>query len=162
MINRPEYMKQLISFKDKDLIKAVTGIRRCGKSTLFDLYIEYLISNGVDNNQIIHINLEEHEFDFIKDYNDLYDYVNSKLTKKNNYVILDEVQRVDGFQKACDSLYIKKNVDLYISGSNSSLLSGELATLLSGRYVEIKMLPQRIYIICRRWRFREKIHKLYY
>lgn len=141
MIDRPEYMKQLISFRDKDLIKVVTGVRRCGKSTLFDLYIDYLYSDGVGENEVTHINLEDHEFDFIKDYNDLYDYVNSKLTKGQNYIFLDEVQRVDGFQKACDSLYIRKNVDLYITGSNSSLLSGELATLLSGRYIEIKMLP---------------------
>lgn len=142
MIERPEYIKELISFKDKDLIKIVTGIRRCGKSTLFDLYVDYLLKNGVASNQIIRINLEDHDFDDIKDYNDLYNYVNSKLIKdKKNYVFLDEVQKVIDFQKACDSLYIKKNVDLYITGSNSKLLSGELATLLSGRYVEIKMLP---------------------
>ena len=142
MINRPSYLNDLISFKDKDLIKIVTGIRRCGKSTLFDLYSEYLISNGILENQIIRINLEEYEFNDIVDYNDLYKYVNSKLVSdKKNYVFIDEVQKVKEFQKACDALYVKKNVDLYITGSNSSLLSGELATLLSGRYVEIKMLP---------------------
>lgn len=142
MIERPNYLQELISFKEKDLIKIVTGIRRCGKSTLFDLYIEYLLSNGVDKNQIVRINLEEYEFNDILDYNDLYNYVNSKLlSDKMNYVFIDEVQKINEFQKACDSLYIKKNVDLYITGSNSKLLSGELATLLSGRYVEIKMLP---------------------
>ena len=142
MIERPNYLQELISFKEKDLIKIVTGIRRCGKSTLFDLYIEYLLSNGVNKNQIVRINLEEYEFNDILDYNDLYNYVNSKLlSNKMNYVFIDEVQKINEFQKACDSLYIKKNVDLYITGSNSKLLSGELATLLSGRYVEIKMLP---------------------
>lgn len=142
MIKRPVYLDELISFKDKDLIKVVTGIRRCGKSTLLDLYAEYLLNNGTNSNQIIRINLEDHEFNFIKDYNDLYNYVNSKLLNdKMNYVLIDEVQKVIDFQIACDSLYIKNNVDLYITGSNSKLLSGELATLLSGRYVEIKMLP---------------------
>lgn len=142
MIERPNYLEELISFKEKDLIKIVTGIRRCGKSTLFDLYIEYLLSNGVNKNQIIRMNLEEYEFNDIVDYNDLYQYVNSKLLNdKMNYVFIDEVQKITDFQKGCDSLYIKKNVDLYITGSNSKLLSGELATLLSGRYVEIKMLP---------------------
>lgn len=142
MIKRPVYLDELISFKDKDLIKVVTGIRRCGKSTLLDLYAEYLLNNGTNSNQIIRINLEDHEFNFINDYNDLYNYVNSKLLNdKMNYVLIDEVQKVIDFQIACDSLYIKNNVDLYITGSNSKLLSGELATLLSGRYVEIKMLP---------------------
>ena len=142
MIERPNYLNELKNFKEKDLIKIVTGIRRCGKSTLFDLYIDYLLSIGVGKNQIIRINLEEYEFDNIKNYQDLYNYVNSKIINdKTHYVFLDEVQKVIDFQKACDSLYIKKNVDLYITGSNSKLLSGELATLLSGRYVEIKMLP---------------------
>ena len=142
MIERPLYINELKSFKDKKLIKVVTGIRRCGKSTIFDLYCDYLKSQGVSEEQIIHINLEEHEFDFIEKYNQLYEYVEERMLKdKMNYIFLDEVQRVDMFQKACDSLYIKKNVDLYITGSNAQLLSGELATLLSGRYVEIKMLP---------------------
>lgn len=142
MIERPNYLDDLISFKDKDLIKIVIGIRGCGKSTLFDLYIDYLLSNGVDKKQIIRINLEEYEFCSIKDYEDLYEYVNTRLVDdKTNYVFIDEVQKVKDFQYACDSLYVKKNVDLYITGSNSKLLSGELATLLSGRYVEIKMLP---------------------
>ncbi len=142
MIERPNYLEDLKRFKEKDLIKIVTGIRRCGKSTLFDLYIEYLVANKVNKNQMIRMNLEEYEFNNIVDYNDLYEYVNSKLVAdKMNYVFIDEVQKVTDFQKACDSLYIKKNVDLYITGSNSKLLSGKLATLLSGRYVEIKMLP---------------------
>ena len=142
MIERPTYLAELISFKDKDLIKIVTGIRRCGKSTLFELFIKYLLSQNVDKKQILHVNLEEYEFNDILDYNDLYKYINSRLIEdKTNYVFIDEVQKVKDFQKACDSLYVKKNVDLYITGSNSKLLSGDLATLLSGRYVEIKMLP---------------------
>ncbi len=142
MIERKKYLEQLISFKDKDLIKVITGIRRCGKSTLFDLYIDYLKEKGIEDEQIIRINLEDADYDFIKNYKDLYEYVKAKLiSDKQNYVFLDEVQIVEDFQKACDSLYIKKNVDLYITGSNANLLSGELATLLSGRYVEIKMLP---------------------
>ena len=141
MIERKEYLDQLIRFKDKDLIKVVTGIRRCGKSTLFDLFINYLKQNGIKDNQIIKINLEDMEYDF-NDYKELYDYVNKKIdSKKKYYIFLDEVQNVSEFQKAVDSLYIKKNVDVYINGSNAYLLSGELATLLSGRYIEIKMLP---------------------
>ncbi len=142
MIQRQEYLEQLKSFKDKQLIKVVTGIRRCGKSTLFELYCDYLKRHGVEDVRIISINLEDPEFHDIKDYMQLYDYVQERLQPdKMNYVFLDEVQNVPEFQKACDGLFIKKNVDLYITGSNAYLLSGELATLLSGRYVEIKMLP---------------------
>ena len=141
MIERTEYLEQLKRFKDKDLIKVVTGIRRCGKSTLFEQFIDYLKETGVKDNQIIKINLEDADFNF-SDYKELYDYVNKKIDSKNQYyVFLDEVQNVPKFQKAVDSLYIKKNVDVYITGSNAYMLSGELATLLSGRYIEIKMLP---------------------
>ena len=141
MIERTEYLEQLKAFKDKDLIKVVTGIRRCGKSTLFDLFIDYLKEMGVKDEQIIKINLEDPDYNFVN-YKDFYDFVNGKITKdKKYYVFLDEVQTVPLFQKAVDGLYIKKNVDVYITGSNAYLLSGELATLLSGRYVEIKMLP---------------------
>lgn len=141
MIERKEYLEELIRWKDQDVIKVITGIRRCGKSTLFELFINYLKQSGVDSNKIIKINLEDADYDF-KDYKDLYDYVNKKLDSNSKYyVFLDEVQNVSEFQKAVDSLYIKKNVDVYITGSNAYLLSGELATLLSGRYIEIKMLP---------------------
>lgn len=141
MINREEYLDELIRWKDKDLIKVVTGIRRCGKSTLFDLFIDYLKMSGVKSNRIIYINLEDADYDF-KDYKELYHFINEKIISEDNfYVFLDEVQNVPGFQRAVDSLYIKKNVDVYITGSNAYLLSGELATLLSGRYIEIKMLP---------------------
>ena len=141
MIERPVYLEELKRWKDKDLIKVVTGIRRCGKSTLFLLFINYLKENGIQDNQIIHINLEDADYDF-KNYKELYEYIKEKLTpEKQYYIFLDEVQNVPEFQKAVDSLYIKKNVDVYITGSNAYLLSGELATLLSGRYIEIKMLP---------------------
>ena len=141
MIERTEYLEELKRWKDKDLIKVITGIRRCGKSTLFELFINYLKENNVNEKQIIHINLEDADYDF-KNYKELYNYINKKLdSEKQYYVFLDEVQNVSEFQKAVDSLYIKKNVDVYITGSNAYLLSGELATLLSGRYVEIKMLP---------------------
>lgn len=141
MVERKEYLEELKRWKEKDLIKVVTGIRRCGKSTLFDLFIDYLKSIGVSEKQIIKINLEDADYDF-KDYKELYNYIKTRLiSDKMNYVFLDEVQNVPEFQKAVDSLYIKKNVDVYITGSNAYLLSGELATLLSGRYIEIKMLP---------------------
>lgn len=142
MINRDNYLNKLIRFKDKELIKVVTGIRRCGKSTLFDLYIDYLLKNGVKEEQIIRLNLEDPVFYELDDYLKLYNYIKDKLKKdKMNYIFIDEVQNVKEFQKAVDGLYIQKNTDIYITGSNAYLLSGELATLLSGRYVEIKMLP---------------------
>ena len=141
MIERTEYLELLKNFKDKDLIKVVTGIRRCGKSTLFELYIKYLRKNGIKDNQIIKINLEDADYNF-ESYKELYDYVNKQIdSEQQYYVFLDEVQNVPMFQKAVDSLYIKKNVDVYITGSNAYLLSSELATLLSGRYIEVKMLP---------------------
>ena len=141
MIERTEYLEELKRWKDKDLIKVITGIRRCGKSTLFQLFIDYLKSTGISNEQIISINLEDADYNF-EDYKQLYDYIKEKMdSKMKYYVFLDEVQNVPMFQKAVDSLYIKKNVDVYITGSNAYLLSGELATLLSGRYIEIKMLP---------------------
>ena len=142
MIERNEYLKSLISFKDKNLIKVVTGIRRCGKSTMFELFQSYLTENGIEQQQIISINLEDGDYRHIDTSEKLYQFVESKLQKnKKNYIFLDEVQQVEKFQEAVDWLYVKKNVDLYITGSNAFLLSGELATLLSGRYVEIKMLP---------------------
>lgn len=142
MINRPQYLEELIRFKDKKLIKVITGIRRCGKSTLFELFKEHLRKEGVAPERIISVNLESADYYDIGDFKALYKEVKSRLTsEETHYVFLDEVQLVPDFQRACDSLYILDNVDLYITGSNAKLLSGELATLLSGRYVEIKMLP---------------------
>ncbi len=142
MIERNEYLDMLKRFKDKKLIKVVTGIRRCGKSTLLEMFKDYLLNNDVKENQIISVNLEDLKYNFIDDYMSLYNYINDNLISNvKNYVFIDEVQKIMDFQKAVDSLYIKKNVDIYITGSNANLLSSELATLLSGRYVEIKMLP---------------------
>lgn len=142
MIERNEYLNVLKRFKDKELIKVITGIRRCGKSTLLEMYKNYLLANGITEDQIISINLEDLKYNFIEDYMSLYNYICNKLkSNRKNYVFIDEVQKINEFQKTVDSLYIKKNVDLYITGSNANLLSSELATLLSGRYIEIKMLP---------------------
>lgn len=142
MIERREYLEDLISFKDKNLIKVVTGIRRCGKSTMFELYQAYLEENGVNRTQMVAVNLEDGDYRHIRNSEQLYEYVDERLDREQmNYVFLDEVQQVENFQEAVDWLYAKNYVDLYITGSNAFLLSGELATLLSGRYVEIKMLP---------------------
>lgn len=141
-IERPEYLEQLIRFREKEVIKVVTGIRRCGKSTLFDLYCEYLVQDGVSKDQIIRVNMEDPDYHDIRDYMQLYDLIRQQMhSEKMNYILIDEVQNVPEFQKAVDGLYIKENCDVYITGSNAYLLSGELATLLAGRYVEIKMLP---------------------
>jgi predicted AAA+ superfamily ATPase len=145
MINRKDYLNRLINLKDKNLIKVVTGIRRCGKSTLLLLFQEYLLANGVNTSQIININLENGDYRHLTSSELLYSYIErlmSKNTKaKKYYIFLDEVQQVPDFQKAADWLYAKDNVDLYMTGSNAHLLSGELATLLTGRYIEVKMLP---------------------
>ncbi|MCL2859777.1 MAG: ATP-binding protein [Oscillospiraceae bacterium] len=142
LIDRYEYLENLKKFRDVDLIKVVTGVRRCGKSTLFDLYIEYLKSTGVEDNQIVAINLEEKENEHLLDEKALYDFLISQILKeKTTYFFIDEVQMCENFEKAIDSLYVKKNTDVYITGSNADMLSRELATLLTGRYVEIKMLP---------------------
>jgi len=142
MIPRKEYINQLIRFKDKHLIKVITGIRRCGKSTLFELYAAYLKAHGVTDKQIIFVNLEDGDFIDMETSKQLFNYVTKRLLPgKKMYIFLDEIQRIKDFQKAVDSLYIKKNCDVYLTGSNAYLLGGELATLLTGRYVEIKMLP---------------------
>ncbi len=142
MLLRKQYLDELKRWKDKDLIKVVTGIRRCGKSTLLEMYKEYLLNNGIGTNQIISINLEDLKYSFIENYMDLYNYINDNLkSDKKNYLFIDEVQIIKYFEKAVDSIYLNKNVDIYITGSNANLLSSELATLLSGRYIEVKMLP---------------------
>ena len=142
MIERSEYLKKLISFKDKKLIKVISGIRRCGKSTLLELFKDYLLKNGVKKSQIISLNFEDPDNEALTDYKKLYEYIKSKLQpEKQNYIFLDEIQNVKDYQKAIDGLYIKDNTDIYITGSNAYFMSGELATLLSGRYVEIEMLP---------------------
>ena len=142
MVERTQYLEKLKKLKDKQIIKVVTGVRRCGKSTLLAQFREYLKSCGVTSEQIISINFEDIYYGDLLDYKILYEYVSNKLVEgKMTYVFLDEVQNVEEFQKAIDSLFIKENVDVYITGSNAHMLSGELATLLSGRYIEIQMLP---------------------
>lgn len=142
LINRPDYIAELDSFRDQDLIKVVTGLRRSGKSTLFELYIDHLKSAGVKDEQIIQMNFDNPVYDF-QTAKDLYDYIvaHAVKTPAKTYVFLDEVQMVPEFQKAVNGLRILPNFDVYITGSNAYLLSGELATLLSGRYIEIHMLP---------------------
>ena len=142
MVERTEYLKKLTLWKDEQVIKVVTGIRRCGKSTLLMQYQEHLRSVGIEDRQIVSLNFEELENEELLDYQRLYRYLLDRLCPdKTTYVFLDEVQKVPAFEKVVDSLYVKKNVDLYITGSNAFMLSGELATLLSGRYVEISILP---------------------
>lgn len=142
MVQRKEYLERLLSWKDEQVIKVVTGIRRCGKSTLLLQYQQYLLQNGVHSEQIVSINFEELEYEHLLNYKELYQYIRERLCPdKTNYIFLDEIQKVEAFEKVVDSLYVKSNTDIYITGSNSYLLSGDLATLLTGRYVEISMLP---------------------
>lgn len=142
MIERKEYLDFLKKLKDKQIIKVITGIRRCGKSTLLEMYKEYLKINEVKNNQIISINFEDPKEMIYEDWRDLYNSIESKLLNdKMNYIFLDEIQKIKGFEQVVDGLYIKKNVDIYITGSNSYMLSSELATYLTGRYMQIHMLP---------------------
>ena len=141
-ITRTEYLNKLIAFKDKQLIKVVTGIRRCGKSVLMEMYQDWLLQNGVEQDQIIAINFEDMDFEELTDYRKLYAYLKDRLVpEKMTYIFLDEIQHVTDFPKVIDSLYIKKNVDIYVTGSNAYMLSSEIATLISGRYVQIEMLP---------------------
>lgn len=142
LIERNEYVAWLKSYKDKPLIKVVTGLRRVGKSTIFDLYIQELKKEGVCDEQILKINFEDLDNEPLRDKRELYSHIiASAKDGKTLYVFLDEIQRVDGFEEVVDSLFIKENIDVYITGSNAKFLSSEIATLLTGRYVEINVLP---------------------
>ena len=155
LINRPEYLNQLIEHKDVDLVKIVTGIRRCGKSSLLDLFHNHLLNSGVSEDHIIHMNLESLKYRNITNYTELYDYISERIPadctestdltnagkSTKTYLIFDELQAVKNWQKAVESFRIDFNVDIYITGSNAYLLSSEFSTLLAGRYVEIRMLP---------------------
>ncbi|MDR1603606.1 MAG: ATP-binding protein [Gracilibacteraceae bacterium] len=142
LVHRPQYLAWLNDWRDKPVIKVVTGVRRCGKSTLFKLYIDSLLERGVKQEQIVSINLEELEYEQLTNYRELYAYLKARLFDGGaTYVFIDEVQQCRGFEKAVDSLFVKGKADVHITGSNAFLLSGELATLLSGRYVQIEMLP---------------------
>lgn len=136
MINRQSYINKILKFKDKKIIKIITGIHRCGKSTLMKMFKEKINSKNV-----IYINFEDLEFEKLKNYKDLYDFIISHLKNGQNYIFIDEIQIVDGFEKAINSLFLKDNVDIYLTGSNATMLSGEIATLLSGRYILFQMLP---------------------
>ncbi len=142
MLERKEPLDFLLKLKEKKIIKVITGIRRCGKSTLFKIFQEYLLKNNVKKEQIININFEDPEYLQYKDWLELYNYLDKKIAKnKMNYIFLDEIQVLENFEKLVDGFYIKDNVDIYITGSNSYLLSSELATFLTGRYMQIHMLP---------------------
>ena len=142
IIERKEYLDKLISWKDKRIIKIVTGVRRCGKSMLLKIYQNYLKNQGIDENQIIAINFEDLDYEELTDYKKLYAYLKERLIEgKMTYIFLDEIQNVENFPKVLDSLYIKEYVDIYVTGSNAYMLSSEIATMISGRYVQIEMLP---------------------
>lgn len=142
LVERKEYLDRLNQWRDEQVIKVITGIRRCGKSTLLSQYQECLKANGVSEDQIVSVNFEELEYEELQDYRKLYSYLKNRLCeRKKTYIFLDEIQKVPSFEKVVDSLYVKPDVDIYITGSNAYMLSGDLATLLTGRYVEIKMLP---------------------
>lgn len=142
LINRPEYLNQLIQNRDVDLVKIVTGIRRCGKSSLLDLFHQYLTDSGVADANIIHMNLESLRYRNLLDYLSFYDHVSERIPRTGKtYLIFDELQAVEHWEKAIESFRLDFDVDIYITGSNAYLLSTEFSTLLSGRYVEIRMLP---------------------
>ena len=141
MIIRENYLKKLIDSKDTEFIKVITGIRRSGKSTLLLMFKDYLFKNGVKQENIIHINFESGLYDNIKNYKDLYQYVKEKIKNNKIYLLLDEVQNVESWEKAINAFKVDFDIDIYITGSNAYLLSSELSTFLSGRYIEIKMYP---------------------
>lgn len=141
-LERQDYLEWLIKWKDQQIIKVVTGVRRCGKSTLFSIYQDYLLSQGVIQEQILAINFEDLDFEELTDYRKLYRYIRERLLSgRMNYIFLDEIQHVANYEKVVDSLFLRENCDVYLTGSNGYLLSGELATLLTGRYVELSMMP---------------------
>ena len=141
MINRELYMNKLLAYKDTEFIKVITGLRRCGKSSLLKLFMEKILEENKKAN-VIYMNFESFEFDDIIDYKDMYNKIQEKVKKKEkNYILLDEVQRVDKWEKAVNALMVDFDSDIYITGSNAYLLSSELSTFLSGRYIEISVLP---------------------
>lgn len=142
MIIRDEYLNKILKYKDKKIIKVLTGMRRSGKSTIIKMIEENLLQNGIESKQIIMMNFDNIENEPYLEYHKLYDYILNNLnTDKMNYIFLDEIQNVKNFEKSINSLLLKDNVDIYITGSNSYMMSGELATYLTGRYIEIEILP---------------------
>lgn len=141
-IERASYLNKLIAFKDKNLIKVITGIRRCGKSTIMEIYRDWLKEQGVSIDQIVYLNFEDYDNFELRNPKNLYAYIKPLLIEdKMNYLFFDEIQHVQDFPDVINSLNLKPNVDIYITGSNAYMLSSEIATLLSGRYIEIAMQP---------------------
>lgn len=158
LINRPQYLEQLTQNKDVDLIKIITGIRRCGKSSLLDLFHRYLLDNGVLSENIIHMNLESLKYRDLTNYLELYDFISKNISQENKtYLLFDELQVVEHREKAIESFRLDFDVDIYITGSNAYLLSTEFSTLLSGRYVEIRMLPLSFKEFLSFYNFKENI-----
>lgn len=142
LIERKEYLQQLSMWREEEMIKVITGVRRCGKSTLLELYIEKLKSDGVSDDQIVFVNLEDMDYAELLDYQKLHAYIKSRILENRwTYVFIDEIQNCEGYERAVASLYLRKQVDIYITGSNASMLSGELATKLTARYIKIDLLP---------------------
>lgn len=159
---RKKYLDELIRWRDKQVIKVVTGIRRCGKSTLLEQYKQWLVASGVESSQIQALNFEELENEPFLEYHSLYNHLKSNLVVgKMNYIFLDEIQMVKDFQKAIDSLFVKPDIDIYLTGSNAFMLSGEIATLVSGRYVEIKILPLSFQEFCQNKDNKESLYRRY-
>ena len=142
LIERKEYLEKLIALRDKQIIKVITGVRRCGKSTLLEMFRDYLTKIGIPPKNIVSINLEDYDFKELRQPDALHKYIKSRLVKsETTYIFIDEIQQCADFPEVIDSIYIKPNVDIYLTGSNATMLSGEIATLLTGRYIEISMLP---------------------
>ena len=142
LISRPNYFNKLLGYKDKQIIKVITGVRRCGKSTLLQLYKDYLFNNGIDDKQVISINFDDYKYYDLLDVKALHDYIDERIIENEKmYLFLDEIQNVQDYQRVVNSFYLNDKMDIYMTGSNSYMLSGELATLLTGRYVQIEMLP---------------------
>ncbi|NDP28785.1 MAG: AAA family ATPase [Flavobacterium sp.] len=142
LIERKQYMQMLRNLKDQNIIKVISGVRRCGKSTLLQMFAKELLQNSVESEQIQFLNFEDLDTHALGDIFQIHTHITERLVPdKMNYIFLDEVQTIKDFQRLVDSLFIKNNCDVYITGSNAYLLSGELATLLTGRYIEISILP---------------------
>lgn len=162
MIPRETYLKKLIGFRDKQIIKIITGIRRCGKSTMLEIFRDHLVRTGVSPDRVLFLNLEDPEYREFTEWESLYQYLKKALIPgEKNYILLDEIQNVREYERAVDGLFIRKNVDLYLTGSNARMLSGEIATLLSGRYVEIPMLPLSFKEYCSAFSKADESRRLY-
>ena len=162
LIERKIYLDQLAIWQEEKMIKVITGVRRCGKSTLFELFIEKLKAQGISDDQVIFINLEDEDNSLLLDYKKLHEYVKARVLKdKWTYVFLDEIQNCKDYEKAVSSLFLRKNLDIYLTGSNAHMLSGELATKLTARYIEIDMLPLSFSEYCEAVKISDKRDRFY-